>query len=126
LTPSTPGVIIGVQAGRVAKKGNQQMQSVMFQCPAELVEAIDKFAATAKRSRSDIIREALAAVVGFDLASVARPQGRPLKYANPEERKEAQKNRNREKRVAMRDLIEMVRRAERLEDIQLAAILQAK
>jgi phage-related minor tail protein len=94
----------------------------MFQSPEGLTAALDTFAAKADRSRADVIRQAIAGYIKYDLkAEMASRPGRPTKYASPEARKQAQYARNKAKRDEANAVMTLLRSARKLDDMRALA-----
>ena len=88
----------------------------MFTLSEGLREALDEYSGTHQVSRAAVIREAIAAHIGYDLA--AEPKApRRKKYANPEARKAAQRERDKVKRGMMKSIIDAANVEERLRAI---------
>jgi hypothetical protein len=82
---------------------------VMFQVPVEMLAAMDAYCDQQKISRAAMMRIAIADKIGYNLPSKDRQSS--------EQRKEAQKARNKEHREAIQKIMAAFRRGERAEDI---------
>jgi hypothetical protein len=89
----------------------------MFQIGDNLKTALDQYCGKHNVSRASVIRTAIAKYIEFDLANEVRPDRKRL-YENTEARVAAQRERNREQRAAMRQLLEAVRRGDKLEELK--------
>lgn len=85
-----------------------------------LKEHAATFAQSQNRSLSEVVREALAQYTGYDLVAERgkhiERRGRPKKYNTDEERKEAARQRSRERDDLTRRLLEDHRRQQRQRD----------
>jgi hypothetical protein len=88
--------------------------TLMVTMSSGLKEAIGAYAASVDRSMADVVREMLAEAVGYNLDGEPKSAGRrATKYATPEERKAAQKERERQKRELVRRLLDEHNKMER-------------
>ena len=102
-----------------ARKHDGEKTSLMFVLSTELKDAVDASALRLNISRSQFIREALAEKAGYDLSQDRGVQvGHSRKYASPEARKAAGKERNRIRRELIKKLLSSADNAERQEEIQ--------
>jgi len=82
--------------------------ALMFGLTETFKDAIAEWAQTNDRSTADVCRQAIAEYIDYDLAGEQtgrENRGRPTKYASPEERKQAQKNREIAKRELVKNLL---------------------
>ena len=93
---------------------------MVFQLSEEFKEAIAQFAHNGNTSASDVVRNAVALHIGYDLEGEEQPERR-RKYATVAERNAAMKERAKRRRDEQREILEAIRRGERLEAIQAMA-----
>ena len=86
--------------------------SIMFSLSERFKEAIGEYAATTEQSVARLIREAVAAHIGYDLKRDQAKRGRPTKYRNESERKIASRRKSAERRALIRALTEAAARQE--------------
>lgn len=91
---------------------------VNFQVSVEFKEAIGIFAQKTNQPSSDIIREAVAKYIGYNLSADNISQGRPKKYATVADRLEAQKARAAAKRKLVKMLEEDYEHAKHLGNVK--------
>ena len=77
----------------------------MFPISVEMKDALGQWATKQDISVAEAIRRAIAAQIGYDYTHKSGA-GAPKKYANEEERKKAQRQREKDKRVLVRKLLE--------------------
>lgn len=92
---------------------------VMFQIGEEMLATLDAYCAKHKLPRAQVIREAIAKHIGLDDASLQTQ--RRTKYANPEERKKANRDKQKAERDAVKQLMALYRKGARIEDMQALA-----
>ena len=93
-------------------------ETVLFTCSEEMKDALGSYAASTQQSMSEIVREAVAAVIGYDLAGEVKSARRGTKYANAEARKRAMLDRAKARRQLTRDLLAAYDEKERAVIIQ--------
>lgn len=81
--------------------------------PSELKEALDMYAGKRNISRAQAVRESIATYIKFDLSAIAKPKHGNQKYETEALRKEAQRQREAEKRAYIRRLIDADAKAKR-------------
>ena len=98
----------------------------VFQLSDSFKDHLATWAQTNNRSVSDVIREAVAQFTDYDLEGEPETERR-RKYATLQERNDAMKARAKERRDIQRELVEAIRRGEKIEAIEaLAASLKRK
>jgi len=80
-------------------------ETVMFTCSSDLKEALGAYAARNQSSMADVVRQAVAAYIDYDLDQEEKPTRRGTKYANPEERKKAMLQRAKARRQLASQLV---------------------
>lgn len=103
--------------GRPTSGLSKHRESIMFTLSQELKDALDQYSGKQNEARSSVIRQAIAAFIGYDLSAEPKAQ-RQKKYASPEERKKAAKARSQARRELTRRLLEAYEKAEKEEDIE--------
>lgn len=91
---------------------------INFQVSSDFKYAIAVFAQKTNQPSSDIIREAIAKYIDYNLEDDNIVQGRPKKYDNVEERLEAQKQRAVAKRKLTKMLEDDYEHAKHLGDVK--------
>lgn len=94
--------------------------TVVFQASEEFNEALAEFAQNNDRSKANVIREAVAAFINYDLSAEPKTERR-RKYASKEERDAAMKLRAKERRDTTRAILQAIERGERDEAIRAMA-----
>lgn len=92
--------------------------TIIMQSSFEFKEAVATYAQRNNVSVAEVIREAVAAVIGYDLSKDSISSGRPRTYANAEERKKAQSDRQKKKRAVAAQFLEDYERAQRRGDVK--------
>lgn len=102
-------LLIGWTGIMVDRPTGMETTVMMFNLPVALKAAIETHSEKEGITASALVRQAIAAVVGFDL-----PEGfsRAKKYASEEERVAAQKERDKTRRNLIKDLLERYRKGE--------------
>jgi predicted transcriptional regulator len=90
-----------------------QNAKLMFSLSESLKDALGEYAAEHELSDAAVIRQAIAQYIGFDLSTVEKQPRSGRMYASVEERREAQKERNKEKRALVRELLSLAKSGER-------------
>jgi protein associated with RNAse G/E len=93
---------------------------VLFTCSEEFKEALGTYAQVNRLSAAEVIREAVARFIKYDISTEVVDDKRK-KYANAEERKEAQRKRQKTERENVRLLLQYYAKEQREID---AAILE--
>lgn len=92
--------------------------TVLFQCSEEFKEALAQYAHNHKVSVAIVIREVVAAKIGYDISQDVTVDGR-RKYANDEARREAQREKQRRQRAAVNALADAFGSEERRAAVQI-------
>ncbi len=90
--------------------------SKMFQISDEMEEALGNFAGAENKAVSEVIREAVAQHIGYDLSQEPKTE-RPRKYATEAERKAAQSARNKARRELTNALVKAAKEGASQEQI---------
>ena len=93
----------------VEKATGMETTVMMFNLPVSLKAAIEAHAEKEGLTSSALVRQAIAATVGYELPE---GMGRAKKYATEDERKAAQKDRDKARRDLIKDLLEKYRKGE--------------
>ena len=90
---------------------------ITFQINEDLLEALDAYAGANNQARARVMRDAIAAFIGYEEGGDLRTKRTP-KYASEEERKEAQLQRNRIRRQGVRIILEAQRTGATREELE--------
>jgi len=90
----------------------------IFTLSTRFKEAADDFAGARNVSTAQILREALAQYIGYDLSREVDARTRSGKYASREEKKAAKKERARIKREEEKVLLEALKKGLKKEDLE--------
>lgn len=90
----------------------QERESIMFHLTERFKDAVLEYSETVGVSASELIRQAVAERIGYDLEQDRVARGRPKKYRNEAERKIASKRRGAERRALIRALLQAHEREE--------------
>ena len=77
---------------------------LQVKCSEGLVDALGTFASSHNQSVSDVVRQAIAQTIGYDLGERVETRGRKAKYTTAEQRKEAARLRSKRERDIAREL----------------------
>jgi len=80
--------------------------SLMFHMPVEMKAELENAARAAGQSTTAFVRDALADKIGYDLPPATSRGGGGRKYASPEERIAAQKDRDKARRALIKNLMD--------------------
>lgn len=95
--------------------------NVVIGMSEQLKDALDIYAQSKKRSTADVVRTAIADMIGYDLkaekANSIERRGRPKVYATEAERKAAVAQRAKEQRAEARRLVDQYRQQQARRDM---------
>lgn len=99
---------------RAERAERAERESIMFGLSPGFKDAIAKFAhENGDIPTAQLIREAVAEYIGYNLEQDRVKRGRPVKYKNKAEKKIASRRRSMERRALIKALEEHARKAER-------------
>jgi len=107
----------GGSAGPVTPSGVEK-DVLMFSLSKTFKEAIGVWSQSHNRSTADVCRSAIAGYIAYDLAAEQQATRRNRRYANAEERKQAQKDREKQKRKLTNQLLEAMRKGASEEELK--------
>ena len=92
--------------------------AILFQASTDFKEALGTYAQQKNMAASEVIRLAVAEYIDYDMSGDTITSGRPKKYANKEERLEAQRQKQKQDRMVAKQLMEDFLRAQRRGDVK--------
>jgi hypothetical protein len=99
-------------------KNADEKTVLMFGLSQAMKDAVGEWASKNDRATAEVVRTAVAEYIGYDMAKDPKKdrKGRNKKYNSVEERKAAQKDRDRENRRLVKELLERHRKEQRQAD----------
>ncbi len=93
---------------------------IMVKASDPFKDAVAAYAFKNNLTMSDVVRNSVADVIGYDLSGddALEGRGRPTEYANDKQRKDAANRRARERAELHRKLVDLIMEKERIEGVE--------